>query len=33
MQPAWGMARAAGTLVGMQTSLIHIAVAKARRDR
>jgi hypothetical protein len=29
MEPAWGRRRSGGSLIGMQTTLIHIALAKA----
>jgi hypothetical protein len=29
MQPAWARKRPGGSLMGMQTTLIHIALAKA----
>jgi hypothetical protein len=29
MEAAWGLWRSGGSLIGMQTTLIHIALAKA----
>jgi hypothetical protein len=29
MEPAWGRRRSRGSLIDMQTTLIHIALAKA----
>jgi hypothetical protein len=29
MEPAWGRRRSGGSLIDMQTTLIHIALAKA----
>jgi hypothetical protein len=29
MEPAWACGRPGGSLIGMQTTLIHIALAKA----